>query len=67
MDKAKCEWLNESQADSKEGGSLSGMVASTSHISGASSSHHESHASVEALQEIAEAIWDVQCGHEEHL
>ena len=67
MDKAKCEWITGSHADSKEGGSVSGVVASMSRVPGASPSQLETCPSVNALQEIVEAIHDVQHGQEEHL
>ena len=66
-DKAKCEWITGSHTDSKEGGSVSGAVASTSRVPGTSPSQLETRPSVDALQEIAEAIRDVQHGQEEHL
>jgi hypothetical protein len=76
-DKSKCEWITGSHADSEEGGSVSGPVASSSRVSGAvassprvsgaSSSQPETRASVDALREIAEAIRDVQRGQEERL
>src|SRR5258705_3229538 len=78
-DKAKCEWIINSNAGSEDTGSMSGAVASSSQVPSlpvvASSSRvshlslpqPETHASVDALQEIAEVIRDVQCGQEEHL
>src|SRR5258708_14850308 len=66
-DKAKCEWITGSHADSEEGGSISGVVASTSRVPGTSPSQLETRPSVDALWEIAEAICDIQCGQEERL
>ncbi len=43
------------------------MVASSSRVSHSSLPQHETHASVDALQEIVEVIRDVQHGQEEHL
>src|SRR5260221_14547868 len=43
------------------------MVASSSQVSCSSPPQHETHASVDALQEIAEAIHDIQHGQEECL
>ncbi len=67
VDKAKCEWITGSHADSKEGGSISGAVASTSRVPGTSLSQLETRPSVDALWEIVEAIRDVQHGQEERL
>src|SRR5258708_1871265 len=66
-DKAKCEWITGSHADSEEGGSVSGAVASTSRVPGTSPSQLETRPSVDALWEIAEAIRDIQRGQEERL
>ncbi len=78
-DKAKCEWIVNSNAGSKDASSMSGAVASLSQVPSspvvASSSwvsclsppQPETHASVDALWEIVEAICDIQCGQEEHL
>src|SRR5258707_2375814 len=78
-DKAKCEWIVNSNAGSEDASSMSGAVASSSRVPSspvvASSSQGscsslpqpETRASVNALQEIAEAIRDVQCGQEERL
>src|SRR5258705_4290633 len=78
-DKAKCEWIINSNAGSEDAGSMSGAVASSSRVPSspvvASSSwvscssppQPETHASVDALREIAEAIRDIQCGQEERL
>ncbi len=67
VDKAKCEWITGSHADSEEGGSISRVVASMSQVPGASLSQLETRPSVDALWEIAEVIRDIQCGQEEHL
>ncbi len=56
-----------SHADSEEGGSISGAVASMSQVPGASPSHLETHPSVNTLWEIVEVICDIQHGQEEHL
>src|SRR5258708_9894636 len=78
-DKAKCEWIINSNAGSEDAGSMSRAVASSSQVPSlpvvASSSwvsrlsppQPETCASVNALQEIAEAIRDVQHGQEERL
>ncbi len=78
-DKAKCEWIINSNAGSKDAGSMSGavaslsrvpsspVVASSSRVSHSSPPQPETHASVDALREIAEAIHDVQRGQEERL
>src|SRR5258707_3961140 len=78
-DKAKCEWIINSNAGSEDAGSMSGavasssrvpslpVVASSSQVSCSSPPQPETRASVDALQEIVEAIRDVQCGQEEHL
>src|SRR5258708_4951614 len=78
-DKAKCEWIINSNAGSEDASSMSGavasssrvpsspVVASSSQVSHLSPPQPETHASVNALQEIAEAICDVQCGQEERL
>ncbi len=66
-DKVKCEWITGSHADSKEGGSVSGAVASMSRVPGTSLSQLETRPSVNALWEIAEAIHDIQHGQEECL
>src|SRR5258708_1135434 len=78
-DKAKCEWIVNSNAGSKDASSMSGavaslsqvpsspVVASSSWVSCSSPPQPETHASVDALREIAEAICDIQCGQEEHL
>src|SRR5260221_11792150 len=77
--KAKCEWIINSNAGSKDAGSMSGAVASSSQVPSspvvASSSRvsclslpqPETHASVDALWEIAEVIRDIQCSQEECL
>ena len=67
VDKVKCEWITGSHTDSEEGGSVSGAVASTSQVPGASPSQLETRPSVDALQEIVEAICDIQHGQEECL
>ena len=67
VDKAKCEWITGSHADSEEGGSVSRVVASTSRVPGTSPSQLETRPSVDALREIAEVIRDVQRGQEERL
>src|SRR5258708_5770583 len=78
-DKAKCEWIINSNAGSEDAGSMSGavaslsrvpsspVVASSSRVSRSSPPQPETCASVDALQEIAEAICDVQHGQEERL
>ena len=78
-DKAKCEWIVNSNTGSEDAGSMSGavaslsqvpsspVVASSSQVSHSSLPQHETHASVDALQEIVEAIHDVQRRQEEHL
>ncbi len=78
-DKAKCEWIINSNGGSKDTGSMSGAVASSSQVPSlpvvASSSwvsclslpQPETRASVDALWEIAEVIHDVQHRQEEHL
>src|SRR6266436_442407 len=78
-DKVKCEWIINSNAGSEDTGSMSRAVASSSQVPSlpvvASSSwvscsslpQPETCASVDALQEIAEAIHDIQHGQEEHL
>src|SRR5258708_2113393 len=78
-DKAKCEWIINSNAGSEDTGSMSGavasssrvpsspVVASSSRVSCSSPPQPETHASVNALQEIVEAIHDVQRGQEERL
>src|SRR6266436_8625718 len=78
-DKVKCEWIINSNAGSEDAGSMSRavasssrvpsspVVASSSRVSHSSPPQPETHASVDALQEIAEAIRDVQCGQEERL
>src|SRR5258708_7096890 len=78
-DKAKCEWIINSNAGSEDAGSMSGaiasssqvpsspVVASSSRVSRLSPPQPETHASVDALWEIAEAICDVQCRQEERL
>src|SRR5260370_37002947 len=67
-DKVKCEWIVNSNAGSEDTGSMSGavasssqvpsspVVASSSRVSCSSPPQHETHASVDALQEIVEAI-----------
>src|SRR5260221_5623264 len=77
--KVKCEWIVNSNTGSKDAGSMSGAVASSSRVPSspvvASSSRvsclsppqHETRASVDALWEIEEAIHDIQCGQEECL
>ena len=79
IDKVKCKWITGSHADSEEGGSISGavassfqvaslsQVASSSQVARSSLPQPEVHASVDALWEIAEAIHDVQCRQEEQL
>ncbi len=49
------------------GSSISGVVASTSQVPGASPSHLETCPSVDALWEIVEVIRDIQHGQEECL
>src|SRR6266446_8091343 len=78
-DKAKCEWIVNSNAGSEDAGSMSRAVASLSQVPSspvvASSSRvfrssppqPETCASVDALWEIAEAIRDIQHGQEERL
>src|SRR6266436_1604203 len=78
-DKAKCEWIINSNAGSEDTGSMSRAVASSSRVPSspvvASSSwvscssppQPETRASVDALWEIVEAIHDVQHGQEERL
>src|SRR5260370_42359001 len=78
-DKAKCEWIINSNAGSEDAGSMSGavasssrvpsspVVASSSRVSRSSPPQPETCASVNALREIAEAIRDVQRGQEECL
>src|SRR5260221_14791687 len=78
-DKAKCEWIINSNAGSKDAGSMSGavassslvpslpVVASSSWVSCLSPPQPETRASVDALWEIAEAICDIQHGQEECL
>src|SRR5258708_3730230 len=78
-DKAKCEWIINSNAGSEDASSMSGAVASSSQVPSspvvASSSQvsrsslppPETRASVDALWEIAEVICDVQHGQEECL
>src|SRR5258708_7095742 len=78
-DKAKCEWIINSNAGSEDAGSMSRAVASSSRVPSspvvASSSwvsrsslpQPETRASVNALREIAEAIHDIQHRQEEHL
>src|SRR5258707_246207 len=78
-DKVKCEWIINSNAGSEDTGSMSGavasssrvpsspVVASSSQVSRSSPPQPETHASVDALREIAEAIRDVQRGQEERL
>src|SRR5258705_3623325 len=77
--KAKCEWIVNSNAGSEDTGSMSGavasssqvpsspVVASSSQVSRSSPPQPETHASVDALWEIVEAIHDVQHRQEEHL
>ena len=77
--KAKCEWIINSNAGSEDASSMSRavasssrvpslpVVASSSQVSCSSLPQPETCASVDALQEIAEAIHDVQRGQEEHL
>ena len=73
INKVKCKWIAGSHADSEEGGSISGVVASSFQVASSpqvarsSLPQPEVHASIDALQEIAEAIHDIQCGQEEHL
>ena len=67
VDKVKCEWITGSHADSEEGGSVSGAVASMSRVPGTSPSQLETCPSVDTLREIVEAIRDVQHGQEERL
>src|SRR5258708_22896186 len=78
-DKAKCEWIINSNAGSEDAGSMSGaiasssqvpsspVVASSSRVSRLSPPQPETRASVDALWEIAEAIHDIQRGQEERL
>ena len=78
-DKAKCEWIINSNAGSEDAGSMSRavaslsrvpsspVVASSSRVSHLSLPQPETRASVDALWEIVEAIHDVQCRQEEHL
>src|SRR6266436_5383754 len=78
-DKAKCEWIINSNAGSEDTGSMSGavaslsqvpsspVVASSSWVSRSSPPQPETCASVDALWEIAEAIRDIQHGQGEHL
>src|SRR5258707_4276364 len=66
-DKVKCEWIINSNAGSEDAGSMSGAVASSSRVSHSSPPQPETHASVDALQEIVEAIRDIQRGQEERL
>src|SRR5258708_15832091 len=66
-DKAKCEWIINSNAGSEDAGSMSRAVASSSQVSRSSLPQPETRASVNALWEIAEAIRDIQHGQEEHL
>ncbi len=77
--KVKCEWIIDSNAGSEDAGSMSRavasssqvpslpVVASSSRVSCSSLPQPETCASVDALQEIAEAIHDIQHGQEEHL
>ena len=67
VDKAKCEWITGSHADSEEGSSISRAVASTSRVPGTSLSQLETCPSVDTLWEIVEVIRDVQHGQEERL
>ncbi len=73
IDKAKCEWIAGSHAESEEGGSISRVVASLSQVASSSQVARSSppqpevHASIDALQEIVEAICDIQCRQEEQL
>ena len=68
IDKVKCEWIAGSHADSKEGGSISGavassfQVASSSQVARSSLPQPEVHASIDALWEIAEVICDIVGG-----
>ena len=78
-DKAKCEWIIDSNAGSEDAGSMSRavaslsrvpsspVVASSSRVSHSSPPQHETCASVNALWEIVEAICDVQHRQEECL
>src|SRR6266436_7559072 len=66
-DKAKCEWIINSNAGSEDAGSMSGAVASSSRVSCSSPPQPETRASVDALREIVEAIRDIQRGQEERL
>src|SRR5258708_30360299 len=66
-DKAKCEWIINSNAGSEDAGSMSRAVASSSRVSRSSLPQPETRASVDALREIAEAIRDIQRGQEECL
>src|SRR6266446_6812199 len=78
-DKAKCEWIINSNAGSEDAGSMSGavasssrvpsspVVASSSRVSCSSLPQPETRASVDALREIAEAIRDIKCGQEERI
>src|SRR5258706_10661184 len=58
-DKAKCEWIINSNAGSEDASSMSGAVASSSRVSHSSLPQPETRASVDALQEITEAICDI--------
>src|SRR6266478_6300419 len=78
-DKAKCEWIIDSNAGSEDTSSMSRavaslsqvpsspVVASSSQVSRLSPPQPETCASVNALWEIVEAIHDVQRRQEEHL